>query len=187
MARDENAKERVESILYSFAVGKSGLIAGEIYEQEIEPLIDHLHRMALLQSGIPMTGIEASKWTQDALQAVEDAKVKIKLPKPVAVPMFKHVGFDHGLYQYTCRECKSQSEGAKRSTCCEDCAKKRLRELYPDADYTEADLDYVETDRSGKSAWALEDGRYVPIPEDWSSDISGASRFSAMIIGQNYE
>lgn len=189
MARDANANERIESILHGFGVDKSGLIARTIYEQEVLPILDHLARVTALQNGTPTTGIQASKWTQNAMMALEDSRDKRPNNGAVApapeVPLLIDVGFAHGGYQQTCHDCKRQHVAAKRCSCCENCAKARLRLNYLDANYTEADLDYVETSRSGREAWKLKDGRYVPIPERWSNDIPGVRGFSGVIVSKD--
>lgn len=182
MARDVNARERVESILYGFGVGESGMIAREIYEQEISPLIEKLERLILIQEGLPMTGLQAAQWVREAQDLARGAKDTGYQPEPPTVPLFKHAGFEQGCYLCTCHRCKNQHEADKHAIACEDCAVKILRETYPDADYTEADLSHVEVSREGAEVWVLEDGRHVPVPEGWSNEIPGIKGFSARII-----
>jgi hypothetical protein len=38
MARDQNAQERVETILYSYFLGNTGAAAEDVYNREIRPL-----------------------------------------------------------------------------------------------------------------------------------------------------
>lgn len=183
MARDKNAEERIESTLYGFASDKSGLIAQTIYDAEIKPLIEHLENMIKPQMGIPINAIEFGQQVKAAQDYLENAK-KVKASDP-KVPTFEHVGHVPGCYLLTCWRCKNQHEADRDAKLCEDCAKKELRERYPHADYTEADVSHVDVSYEGKESWVLEDGRIVPVPEGWSNDIPGVRGFTATKISDD--
>lgn len=178
MARDKNAEERIESIAYSYGAKRSGDIASEVYDDEVAPLIEHLENLLLAHAGVPIDAVKFGYQVEEAREAVRNAK---RAPKP-RVALLKDAGFAHGDYAGGCRKCHAQFEGDKRAYICEECAKKRLREVLPDADYTEADLDYVETSTDGVSKWVLNDGRRVPVPEGWVNDIPGRGGVTATII-----
>ncbi len=173
----KNAQERVENLLTIYDAKQPSDLAETIYSSEISPLIHHLEVLLSAHAGIP---IDAVKFGQQVEQARNDlAYFKKGKASDPEVPLLEHVGFFHGGYMQTCHACHRQHIAGKRCSSCEDCAKKQLRTKYPDADYTEADLSYVDVSDEGEERWVLEDGRIVPIPVGWSNEIPGFPSFTA--------
>lgn len=69
MARDKNAEERIESIAYSYGSGRSGDIASEVYDEEMEPIVRSLENLvaAILK---PASSEELTRITEEGRQAV---------------------------------------------------------------------------------------------------------------------
>lgn len=72
MARDRNAQERIETILYHSEGQWSGDIAQQIYEEEVKPLHEIISQLAYMQAGNPHTGSQADELLQKALKALKE-------------------------------------------------------------------------------------------------------------------